>query len=284
MIFDFYNQFGALNSKNVFRSFETGLKKLGHTVEYHSGKGDVAVIWSVLWNGRMKPNQSVFHHYRNKGKPVIVLEIGALKRDYTQDGSNKTATWKVGINGINRNAFFNNGSNDSSRAGRLGLGLKPWKSAGENILICSQHERSEQWVGMPSSDVWVLNQIKQIRQHTDRPIRIRSHPRSPVRRSFAEYNATPSTGDFQQELNNAWAVVNYCSGPGIEAVLNGTPAFVSPISLAYDVANDIDFYHDIENPLKPDRQQWLNDLAWTEWTQQEMAQGIPQELICKKLV
>ena len=52
-------------------------------------------------------------------------------------------------------------------------------------------------------------------------------------------------------------------------------AFVSTHSLAYPVANDIDFLHDIENPMMPDRQQWLNDYAWTEYTIEEISQGIP---------
>lgn len=276
MIFDFYNQFGALNSKNVFNSFAAGLKSLGHTVEYHSGKGDVAVIWSVLWHGRMRSNQTIMSRYRERGKPVIVIEIGSLKRDTSPEGRDLSATWKIGINGINLPHYFVKGKT-SERFQKLGLNLQPWKTSGENILICSQHERSEQWINMPPTDVWILEKIKQIREHTDRPIRIRSHPRFPVRRNFKEYNATTSTGNFTAELNNAWAVVNHCSGPGIEAVLAGVPAFVGDISLAAPVGNTS--LSTINNPLKPDRTQWANDLAWTEWTQQEMAQGIPQKLI-----
>jgi|TARA_B110000459_G_scaffold8235_1_gene8519 hypothetical protein len=41
------------------------------------------------------------------------------------------------------------------------------------------------------------------------------------------------------------------------------------------VANDIDFLHDIENPLCPDRTQWLNDYAHTEYTLEEISQGLP---------
>ena len=68
-------------------------------------------------------------------------------------------------------------------------------------------------------------------------------------------------------------MVSWSSNPGIHAVLNGIPAFVGPQSLAYDVAN-----HDfsmIEKPLMPDRAQWLNDYAYTEWTVEEIAQGTP---------
>jgi hypothetical protein len=82
---------------------------------------------------------------------------------------------------------------------------------------------------------------------------------------------------IEREFNTAWAVVNYSSNPGIESILNGIPAFVSNKSLASPVGN-LDFKN-IENPDRPERNQWLNDLAWTEWTIDEMAKGIPQKLL-----
>jgi len=281
MIFDFYNQFGALNSKNVFESFEKGLRKHGHEIHYHTGKGDVAVIWSVLWFGRMRNNQQVFESYKQQGKPVVVLEIGNLKRDLTQDGKDARATWKIGINGINRYNYFVHGTT-SERFDNLGLNLASWKTKGDHILICSQHEKSEQWKNMPIGDIWVEEKIKKIREHTDRPILIRPHPRFPLRRNFSQYNAVNSTSDYQTDLNTAFCTVNHCSNPGIESVLNGIPSFVSEVSLAAPVANTD--YSMIENPLRPDRTQWANDLAWTEWTQQEMIDGIPQDLILIELM
>jgi hypothetical protein len=74
---------------------------------------------------------------------------------------------------------------------------------------------------------------------------------------------------------NAHAVISYSSNPGIQSVITGVPAFVSQSSLAYDAANDIDFLHDIEEPLRPERQQWLNDYAWTEFTLDEISSGMP---------
>lgn len=281
MIFDIYNQYGALNSKSVFDNFKQGLQKHGHTVHHHTGKGDVAVIWSVLWFGRMRNNQHIFDTYRQSGRSVIVLEIGNLIRDKSSDGKDPRATWKIGINGINLPNYFVKGST-SERFNNLGLRLSPWKTSGDHILICSQHERSEQWRTMPSSDVWVSETIKKIREHSDRPIRIRPHPRFPLRRHFNQYNSVLSHHPFQSDLNTAWAVVNHCSNPGIESILNGVPSFVSDISLAAPVANTD--YSMIEQPLRPDRTQWANDLAWTEWKQQEILDGVPQDLIFHKLV
>ena len=79
--------------------------------------------------------------------------------------------------------------------------------------------------------------------------------------------------DYDLHFSNEWAVISWSSNPGIHAVLNGIPAFVGEQSLAFDVANtDLS---KIEQPNMPDRTQWLNDYAYTEWTIEEIAQGTP---------
>lgn len=276
MRFNLYNSYGALNSQHVFNSFEQGLKAIGHDVVRNDHDADVAVIWSVLWYGRMRPNKEIFARYRKFNKPVIVLEVGNLRRDKSHDGSDPCGTWKVGLNGINRQNYFVQGQ-DNRRRSSLDLILSPWKSSGSHILICAQHERSQQWETMPSGSLWVEQQVKQLRQYTDRPIIFRPHPRFPMRPAIQGYNASLSTASFEQDLINSWAVVNWCSNPGVESVVKGIPAFVSERSLAYPVGN-LEFSN-IENPYRPDRDQWANDLAWTEWTQEEMRKGIPQTLL-----
>ena len=51
---------------------------------------DAALIWSVLWYGKMSANKQVWDHYCAQNKPVIVIEVGGLIRN---------TTWKLGING-----------------------------------------------------------------------------------------------------------------------------------------------------------------------------------------
>jgi hypothetical protein len=291
MIFCLYTDYGALNSKPVFEAFAKSLTDAGHSViynepykvMYHYDNYDVAVIWSVLWNGRMAKNKQVWDINRRLGKPVIVLEVGGIKRG---------TTWKVGLNGINRDAYFGPNNNDGSRANALGLSLQPWQKEGSSILICGQHDKSLQWQGMPRMSEWVMRTIESIQRFSDRAIIFRPHPRCPLpyieqefknvtRQKPVKINGTYD--DFNMSFRNVHATVSYSSNPGIHSVLNGVPAFVGSASLAYDAANDIDFLHDIENPYKPDRTQWLNDYAWTEFTVQEISQGIPLNRLTDQL-
>ena len=290
MIFCLYTNYGALNSKPVFEAFEKSLIDAGHTVIYnepyrvmdHYDNYDVAVIWSVLWNGRMSKNKQIWDINRQLGKPVIVLEVGGIKRG---------TTWKVGLNGINRSAYFGEQNNDRSRADSLGLVCKPWRSNGNYVLIAGQHEKSEQWRNQPRMSQWVMDTIENIQAHTDRPIIFRPHPRcrlEAIERQYKNvYRQDPqqiagSYDDFDMNFNDIYCTVSWTSNPGIHSVIEGVPAYTSTSSLAWDVS--IKSLTNINSLPQPDRQQWLNDYAWTEFTIQEISQGLPLKRLTSKLI
>ena len=273
MKFSLFREYGAQNSKPVFDAFADSLVSNGHMVVDNSYDCDVGVIWSVHFNGRMAPNKKVWEDFHNLNKKIIVLEVGGLVRG---------KTWKVAINGINRDANFGSSGNDSARANELGLTLKPWSLGGDRIIICGQHDKSNQWKDMPTMSTWLLNTIKEIRERTDMPIVWRPHPRCPVPGIEHEYKnvrreqpiqVRDTYDDFDFDCTGAYAVVNWSSNPATHAVMQGVPVFVGPSSLAWPVGNK-DF-STIGMPKRPDRTQWLNDIAHTEWTLDEIAQGKP---------
>ena len=277
MKFKLWKEYGALNSKDVFSAFERSCITNGHNISNSDNinDADCHVIWSVLFHGRMARNKDIWTRCRELRKPVIVLEVGGIKRG---------TTWKVGLNGINRDAYFGDSNNDDSRKRLLGLEVKPWRTSSKYILLCGQHDKSLQWQDMPRMSNWFLNTYEEIRKHTDRPIIFRPHPR--CRLEHIERGLTHVTrqeprhvngtyDSFDMGFDNIHCTISYSSNPGIHSVIEGVPAFVSTHSLAYDVANDIDFLHDIEQPLMTDRTQWLNDYAHTEYTVDEISQGIP---------
>jgi hypothetical protein len=263
-----FEQFGALNSGPVFSALRQGLAMAGMKQTANDMTADVAVIWSMLWSGRMRGNQAVWQAYKNSGRPVIVVEVGMIRRGHT---------WKLGINGTGIDSYPGNIVN-STRADQLGIKLLPWQQ-GNNIVIAVQRADSEQWAGQPPVTQWLQTTVDTIRKHSDRPVVVRSHPRvhlsipgvtverpQKIPGSYDDY-------DFDRVLKNAWAVINWNSGPGPQSVIAGVPAFVGPSSLAAPVANlDLSM---IETPHMPDRTQWANQLAHTEWTTQELATGLP---------
>ena len=281
-----FPEYGSLNSQPVFEALIRHLQSKNEKImiNQYDDTCDVAVIWSVLWRGRMEKNKKVWDDFRSRGKPVVVLEVGGLRRN---------VSWKVGINGINRDADFANQIYDDKRWPLFKLELKPWKQTGNVIVICGQHNTSEQWKGLPKPVKWCEQHIKIIRKYCDKPIVIRPHPRDYFEFDVNKYPhvrinkpgrdwATYDDTDFKKILNSTWAVINHSSNPAIEAVINGIPVFVSESSLCHDVGNTN--VADILQPAMPARQNWANRLAYTEWTTEEIGEGLPWKRIRERLL
>jgi hypothetical protein len=242
----------------------------GITTEEKSLTSDAVVIWSVLWNGRMLANRQVYEHYRAQGKPVIIVETGSLQRG---------KTWKIAVNNINSTGYYGHQEHlDMDRPKKLGISLAVPAFNRPEILIAAQHQKSLQVAELPSVEAWVYKQILQIKQITDRPIIVRPHPRSPLKTQllpnniiFEEPNYLSGTYDSFDMHFDCHAVVNYNSGPGIQAALSGIRPLVDDSSLASPVGISI---NNIEQPYDRDRQHWLVEISHTEYTIPEIKSGL----------
>lgn len=277
MRFKLYREHGALNSVPIFDAFEQGIKSLGHTIVEKDV--DVAVIWSVLWAGRMSANQYIYEQCVRENRPIVIIEVGNLKRN---------VTWRIGLNHINRLGIFGNSDYlDSTRPQKLGVALESIQSArrGE-ILIAAQHERSLQWKGMPSMRAWAEQTVNEIKQYTDRRIVIRPHPRAPfpVKIPGVLIDTPKRLTETYDDFNifyNYHCVINHNSGPAVQAAIHGVPIICDSSSLAGYLSEKL---KNIEAAHLPDRAEWFLKLCHTEWTVNEIGQGIPIERLLPDIV
>lgn len=259
----------SLNSTPVMQAMLTSLRGYGHTCVENSMDCDAAIIWSVLWRGRMQGNQAVYNHYCKLGRSVIVVDIGSLYRG---------ETWKVALNNINATGYYGHTENlDMDRPRKLGISLALNLSKNPTIVIAAQHRSSLQVANLSSIESWVNEQIQQIQAVSDRPIVVRPHPRSvlniavlPPGVVIERPKKIVSTYDSYNLAFDCHAVVNYNSGPGIQAALAGTRPIVDSSSLAHPVSITLD---KLDQPYIIDRDQWLIEICHTEYTLKELQQG-----------
>lgn len=242
-----------------------GFRNHGISVCADSRDCDAAIIWSVLWNGRMQANQQVYQYYRSQGKPVIIVEIGALHRGLT---------WKVAVNNITSAGYYGHSENlDWDRPAKLNVKLGNTAAKRPHVVIALQHTKSLQVSEQSAS--WLVDTIQQIKNNTDRPIVIRQHPRCKVSIPAGITVEVPKpivgTYDSFDMRFDCHAIVNYNSGPGIQAALAGTRPVVDTSSLAHPVSVD---YSNIEKPYDVDRDLWLRQICHTEYTIEELKQGL----------
>jgi len=263
----------AQNSVLVMQAMLDSLRRAGHTIEQNSYDCDAAIIWSVLWAGRMTANQAVWSHYRSLSRPVVIIDIGALYRG---------ETWKIAVNSITANGYYGHTENlDWDRPRKLGISIALNFSTNPRIIIAAQHARSQQVVGLTSIEGWVVDQVEQLRKVTDRPIVVRPHPRSALNWAGLVHLPkdvvieTPvkviNTYDSYNLAFDCHAMVNYNSGPGIQAALAGTRPIVDASSLAHPVSITM---NNIEQPYTVDRDQWLVEICHTEYTVNEIKEGM----------
>jgi len=226
---------------------------------------DVAVVFGVF-----KPNIPVSYarghviaEQAKARKLTVVLETGYIRR-----GDNEDNYYAAGIGGLNGRADFRNQFSPADRWHLLeekGVHCHPWWRGGKKILVAGQVP----WdASVAHSDhvQWIKDTLFKLRDGT-REVVFRPHPQAPVP-DFAEVGYSRGVVAWAEYK----ACVTYNSNLGVEAALNGVPVFVDDIgSMALQVANRK--LSNLDNPVMPDRTQWLRNLAYTQWTPQEMREG-----------
>jgi hypothetical protein len=259
----------AKNSQPVMSAVLDCLQARGIQTQENSMTSDAAVIWSVLWAGRMAANQAVYEHYRTQDKPVIIIEIGALYRGNT---------WKIAVNNITADGYYGHQDNlDWDRPRKLKISLATQFDSRPNIIVALQHDRSLQIAGIDMM-AWLHSTLQILKNLTDRPIAVRPHPRCrlavdnlPPGVAIEMPNRLPNTYDSFDMHYDCHAVVNHNSGPGIQAAIAGVRPVVAPNSLAYPVGMS---FGEIEKPYTRDRETWLAQICHTEYTLDELRRGI----------
>ena len=265
--------------------FALGLKKCG--VDYFTADSktfspcDVAIFYGA-WKNRTTPRHVMRKYIYDSGMPFIALETPLLGRILTD----RPRYLRAGVGHfVNTLGNFNNKNKTSDRWNKLtadlNIDVKPWRNYGQYILLALQQPDDGSLLGANISK-WAYDTVLEIRRYSNRPIVIRAHPKPrqydmDLIRKACEVSdvtyASPNAVTMKQHLQSAWATVTYTSGLAIDSVVSGVPAYgMSPGSFVYDLEHDLST---IGNPKTYDRSQWLNDMAYTQWTPDEMAEGLP---------
>lgn len=136
----------------------------------------------------------------------------------------------------------------------------PWRKGGRHIVLA---EPPPGYAGLHGVEDWTDRTIAALTTITDRPI---------VRRRKDELDR-PLIND----LNGAHCLVAHGSITAVESVVLGCPVFVDPCSAAALVGlTDI---KQIESPIYPERQPWLNSLSYCQFTEEELTNGVLWKLL-----
>ena len=180
--------------------------------------------------------------------------------------------WRVSKNGIHPTKVT---SRPTDRFEKWNIDIKDWDKQGEEILVCPSSNTMSYWCTSQHERVWTQQTIAELSKHTDRPIRVRSKPRT-EKTSGPVAQKELGLPSVQEDIQNAFAVVTSVSLVAVEAITNGIPVFCHPFSFASPISSvDIS---EIENPIySSKRLEWLSHLAYCQFTERETSNGIAYE-------
>jgi len=160
----------------------------------------------------------------------------------------------------------------SDRWEQLNLDHDTFKQ-GSSIVVVPPDRKIIHTLGLGSEDQWINETVLKIKNFTDREIKIRKRPEPRADRIISN-----TFKDFIKD--DTFCVVGYSSNALVEAAMHDIPV----ISLGHSATKSLYSYQldDIEK-IKPayfdNKQAWLNHLAYSQFTRDELLSGLAWELI-----
>jgi hypothetical protein len=228
---------------------------------------DVAVI---MWSPRCgQPDRArAARSIRNlHGKNLLIIETPTIRC---------VEAWhfRVGFDHVHRGGRFFAKDMPDDRSAGMKLKLAPWKSEEGAIIIAGQFPGDFSLDGLDAYE-WVVDVATYIERRTERKIVIRPHPLDFSSNWFqlaSSLGVEISRDPLHSDLARASTWIAYTSGSAIDAVMSGVPTIcLSPANFAWDVSGHS--LAGLEKPWTDNRSQWLANLAYTQWTNDEIGNG-----------
>jgi hypothetical protein len=274
----------------ILDNFCHGVRSIGDVAVAHQAMDaipcDVALIQGYVHeHGKSTPHlqlrQNAIELQKKNGKRSLIVDSNLF---LYANSSNPLHYLRYSFDGVfPTTGFYFDRDVDPTRWQKisrdLNISLKPWRTSGNHILICLQRHGGWSMGGLSVID-WLNQIILQIRHYSrKRPIVIRAHPGDKKIKTILKIhhkNVYLSTNEkLVDDFRDAWATIVYNSSPSVASLIEGIPAFLTdPVpqhSQAFGIA-DFDLSK-LENPIMPDRQQWIERLSMCHWKFDELRSG-----------
>lgn len=243
---------------NRFTAFTKGLEAAGYLVSIKPPRRIRPNDVMVLWN-RGGSNEVLADCFEREGGIAVIAENGYIGRD-----SSNRQYLAIAKHGHNGSGLWNIG--EGSRWSRLNIPFKPWRkfSQGHHILVCPNRFIGSKEMRMPRD--WVQTTVARLLELTNRPVVIRQHP--------GNWQVNPPKVPIEKDLEKAYCTVIWSSTAGVHSLVNGVPVvYCAPKWICSGAA-----HHSLNEPImavedEDKRQQAFEDLAWAQWSLDEIYSG-----------
>ena len=245
---------------------------------------DVADLEIILgsWKLRNVPHHNLKRDIVKNSKNVLVIETPLLLRGPQQEIM--TDKWfRVGLNGFMRNAQYAPLNNKRMSHGQAQNSISSAGAKGTDYILVVLQLPGDASLDFIDINKWCIETVQEIRKHTDRDIVIR-YPQ--LDREFNIVDVLKETANIYYQkgtyddrkvtLDNAYCVITYSSGMGVEAILNGNRTYIQSDngfwSKRCSISDVLDRqYLNFSNSEQA--QDWIKFIESTQWHMDEIKSG-----------
>lgn len=255
---------------------------------------------------KYKKLDKYYYYILESKKPFIVVESAVFRRNVEAYPSSKSYHRFSWFSYFRDQGNYNNDNCPPDRWEQIqqdqNIEIKDWKTtrSTDSILLILQRPGDSSLVDLVKQygnyENFLIATVEEIRKNTDRKIIVRPHPsrakwqidiieRSGLKdieisQNLGAAGALNGGDNLYKDFENSHAVIGFNSNALTESACAGIPTFsLSSSSMAWEISNtDLS---KIEMPIYPDRQQWLNNLGYTQWRYDEVERGDPYHHLMK---
>ena len=234
----------------------------------------------IVFAGILRGDGLIYQYCKDNNKNYLYVDHAYLYRGYNERDTNNE--WmRITPNSFTWNKNYLEPVDRWNQYFAKSFSLSQWQNnKGKQILVLPPSAATKYL--FPESVDWMAKTIEKISQKTDAPIRIREKPLQPtvdpVTNKVIGGFTFAHDDTIEKELMDAKCIVTFNSAVPVLGTVLGIPCYCSPCSAAYPMSINID---EINNPCEPNRQNWLNQLVYHQYTTSEMRSGKVWNLLQK---
>lgn len=262
--YDFLKWFGtaAANAGDVLES--------GDCADAGAELADVGIFW-----GLSDLTRDVVEAYRAAGRRTLMLDKAAIRK------KSKSRHYRVLIDGGTALAYLMRKKRPADRWEAMQIRLKPWRKQGERIIYANNSQRVHDFwrLGNPRDmAIETLDAIKAAMPDHEIIFRPKPHAIDQYRIEGMRNSVPPEK--IEDLLKGAHCLVTHTSHCSVDALIAGVPVICLGPNPAQPLAGDsLDRIVNPPMPRDAARYQFFCNLAYCQWSQDELASGEALEFI-----
>ncbi len=269
----------STRSKRLAERLAFGVKTIGRRAALYDEREYRGSGWSqmVVFYGLHGNLLKLYDDAIAQGRTVLFVDLGYWRRELP--GYQRWYGYhRVSLNSRHPNPYFQAHRHPSDRFQALDLEVRyavPYDERGDAVLVVGMSEKAAEVNGLAFQE-YETRTAEALRKYTRRPIMYRPKPgagrKPPPGIPGTIY--VPKEEPLNATLAKTWCVVTRHSNVSVDALLRGLPAIVTDEGAAREICHSS--LTMVDGPYMPDeqqRRQFFADLAYTQWTPDEFADG-----------